>query len=585
MKDAETTTLMEQLEQLNRQLDAVIHFDEFLNKFLHSLAEAIGAERVFLFLVDESTSNLRMTTATGAQVQETPGIELAKSDPFAMALQKAEWTLTFNGAPTSAERFGESTFYRRFIKQNRLTTAIPMKHRGNLLGALFLSADGSDFVHSPRHREALQVTLTKFTQAVHLFRVCAQHLHQEQLEKSILLEVGKRISSSLELEEVLDLIIDSLKLVVPYDEAAIFLINEKTGAIENEVYRGYDPEVIEKVRLKVGQGLTGWVAKNGVPVIVPDVSKDPRYIPARPETRSEMAVPLQSGPKVIGVFNLESNRENAYSEHHLQLLETFASQAALAIENARLYREALKRRDTLKELQVARGVQRALLPKSTPTVKGFSFSAMNKPSHLVSGDLYDIIRLSDGRVVLTIGDVSGKGTPSAILMADFFATYRGLLRQRFPLGVILTRLNEHLRERASREHFVTFFLGILDPRTKKLEYINAGHNPPILFRANGTAELLDQGGPALGFVEATRFEKATVKLNSGDLLVLFTDGVTEAQNPQGELFGVERLIETLRRSSHRKPSALKWDIHTAVRKFVGYDSLQDDLTLLIAKVR
>ncbi|RMD89590.1 MAG: GAF domain-containing protein, partial [Calditrichaeota bacterium] len=383
--------------------------------------------------------------------------------------------------------------------------------------------------------------------------------------------------------KVLNTIIDSLKEVVPYDAAVIFLINEKTCEIEQEVSRGYNPDFIQKLHLKVGQGLSGWVAKTGQPILVPDVRKDKRYVVADPQTLSEIAVPLMRGKKIIGVFNVESKKVNAYTWQDVELLKTFASQATITIENARLFKEALHKRYLEKELEVAREIQKALLPKRLPKVKRFAFAALNVPSEQVGGDFYDAIKLADGTVSLAIADVSGKGTPGAILMSNLSATFRSQVRRDLPPDVILERVNKLFCETITSGSFATFFYGKLNPRTKSFEYANAGHNPPLLIRSDGSMEFLKKGGLIMGFLPRVEYNREEVQLAPGDLLIMYTDGLTEAENKKGQLFGTERLIKVVKKHTKLPPTVVKRKIFQELKKFLKGSPLSDDVTLLLVK--
>lgn len=412
-----------------------------------------------------------------------------------------------------------------------------------------------------------------------------ERLRREAKEKATLAEVGKRISSSLDLQEVLHAIVEAVREVVPCDHAAVFLLDQDKGELRYAVYQGIAEQVPSDFRLKVGQGLVGWVAITGQPVLIKDVRNDSRYLRFYEDSRSELDVPIKRGDRVLGVISLESRRRGAFDQHHLELLQAFAGQAAVAIENALLLEELVEKRRLEQELEIARQVQRALLPRSLPRIRGYRFAAVTIPSGLVGGDLYDVVEFGDGSIALAIGDVAGKGTPGAILMATLYSTYRGLLRKGFAPRKLMRSLNNLLVERLDAESFATLFLSVLVPAERRLRYCNGGHNPPLLIHADGSFKKLAEGGPVLGFVPNLRYTDGVIELNPGDVLLLYTDGVTEAMNAREEMFGEDRLLELAVANRHLDPRRLRDRIVQAVREFRGTAPLEDDLTLLIVKVQ
>ncbi|MBM3265433.1 MAG: SpoIIE family protein phosphatase, partial [candidate division Zixibacteria bacterium] len=356
-----------------------------------------------------------------------------------------------------------------------------------------------------------------------------ENAHQEVLGRSALYEVGKRISSSLDLEEVLTLIIESLRMVIPYNAAVILLLDKGKGVVSQQTIRGYGNIGTETMLLKVGEGISGWAAKMGKAIIVPDVRKDPRYADLRPETRSEMAVPLIQGDEVIGVFNIESDLLDAYDERDQALLEAFASQATIAIQNARLYQESRRGRQLEHELGVAGEIQRALMPRNIPHPDGVVLSVLSEPSAEVGGDFYDILTIGDKYIGMAVGDVVGKGVPAAIMMASLYTVFHEYATDPLMMpSDVMTRVNAKLNETTAPDRFATLFYGVLNLRDGAVHYCNAGHNPPLLCRADGSVSYLDTGGLVLGAFPNAEYALGETELAEGDILVLYTDGVTEA---------------------------------------------------------
>ncbi len=404
------------------------------------------------------------------------------------------------------------------------------------------------------------------------------------LEKEVLFEVTKALSAPLDLDEVIEAIFRALKPVVDYDAAAIYLVNPSTLALEQVADIGYPEGSDEAFGLRVGVGLVGWVAKTGEAVIVSDVRKDARYVAARPSSRSELAAPLILEGRTIGVFNLESDREDAYHEGHLELVKAFASHAAVAVERARLTRALLERRRLEKELAIARDIQLSFLPREAPAIAGFDLAGAARPHAEVGGDYYDYIRVSDTRLGLAIADSSGKGIPAALLMAGFRMSLLAEIRNEFAIRAVMRKVNSLLHESTERDKFVTAFYGVLDIKHRALIFTNAGHNPPILAREDGTIERLTAGGVALGVLPDAHYEERPLALRDRDVLLLYTDGVSEAESPTGEQYGQHRLERLLVRLRERSAQEILDGVVDDVLAWAGERGQNDDLTLMVVKV-
>src|SRR5512140_1249839 len=285
---------------------------------------------------------------------------------------------------------------------------VPLLRRGACLGVIECldKADGGRF------GEADQSTLESVSEDMAVAIENAQlyfDTRRKSLERAVLLEVGRAIALPLSLPQVLEAIMDQLRRIVHYDAAAIYLVDKETHEVLAEASRGYPPELTEAFKLLEGEGIVGWVAKTGESVIVADTTRDRRYVAARHSTRSEMACAIVSQGRIIGVFNLENDDADAYHDGHLEFLKTFASQAAAAIERARLLDAALEARNLEKELEIARGIQESFLPKGSPSIPGLDIAGVNTSYSEVGGDYYDFIPIVENQLGLAIGDVSGKG--------------------------------------------------------------------------------------------------------------------------------------------------------------------------------
>jgi len=409
----------------------------------------------------------------------------------------------------------------------------------------------------------------------------------------MLLDITKKISRSLDLQEVLNLVMDTLDSLIPYDAAGIFLIEcgdkelvpeaEEPCQFKAEAVRGYDIQELYDLHLKLGEGFLGSVALSGTPIISNDVRGDPVYVNARDRTRSEMVAPIISNDEVIGCFDLESDELNAYSDDDLEVLMLLASQVAIIIEKVMLHEQLIEKKRLEGQLEVARQVQLELLPANDPLLTGFDISGYNFPTEEVSGDYYDWVRVYDDQIGIVIADVSGKGVPAAILMAFLRASLRAASHIGYSAHISMAKVNYLLWESIERNQFVTAFYGILDATTRTLSYSNAGHNPPVLIKANGETRFLDPGEQPLGMFQGTRYHEYHVVFEPGDVFVLYTDGATEAESPDGEEFGRERLAEAVKQSLNKPAREMIAGIQMAVLEWTASVGANDDVTFFVIK--
>lgn len=410
----------------------------------------------------------------------------------------------------------------------------------------------------------------------------------------MLLDITKKISRSFDVEEVLNLVMDTLGSLLPYDAAGIYIVepdkqltgteNQEAGrALRTEVVRGYDIEDLRNLHLKVGEGIIGYVAQTGEPVISPDVCDDARYISARKETHSEMVAPIISNDEIIGVFDLESDRFNAYTEDDLQVLLLLTSQVAIIVEKAMLHEQLVEKKRLEAQLEIAREVQLTLLPARHPQLEGFDISAFNFSTEGVSGDYYDFVRIYEDQLGLVIADVSGKGVPAALLMAFLRASLRAAIHTGYAPNISMAKVNYLLWESIENNQFVTAFYGVLDATNHTLAYTNAGHNPPLLMDKDGNGRFIERGGLPLGMFADARYYEYYLPIESGQTLVLYTDGATEAANGSSEEFGRERLEQSVRAARHESARDLINFIYKDVLAWTEGHGVSDDVTFVVVK--
>jgi sigma-B regulation protein RsbU (phosphoserine phosphatase) len=566
--------------ETSKILNSTLNLDELLDIILDLTTKAMEAEASSFLLLDKKTDELTFFVALKDKIKQK------KTIPLKMGQGIIGWVAQ-NQTPVILDEVRKDPRFSSELDQHlglevRSLICIPLFRRDKLIGVVeaFNKKEGKKF-------DANDLAILKTLADQIAIAIDNSYLYIESkrktLEKEMLLEIDKVLSSSLDLEEILELILESLKKVVHYNAGGIFLVNRQTKEIEQIKIIGFDPSIEADLKLKIGTGLTGWVAKTGEPVIVPDISKDSRYINARFETKSEMVAPMRIDEKIIGVFDLQSDQMNSYDENDLELLTAFASQAAVSVERARLYQEIIKKRELEEELKIARKIQESFFPQEKPKISGFDLAGMNIPSEQVGGDYYDFIKIIESQVGVAIADVSGKGIPASLIMASFRASLKAEIRNNYAIRIIFSKVNNLLFESIERENYVTAVYGVLDTKNKIFTFSNAGHNAPILRRTTGQFEYLTEGGFALGMFENSVYEEKPMVLNSGDILVFYTDGVTETKGSDEEEFGIERLQEVIEKNKNASAREIQEKIIQAVKSFATGKSQADDLTMIVVK--
>jgi phosphoserine phosphatase RsbU/P len=492
------------------------------------------------------------------------------------ASQSPQRTENLSDFPDSAR------IHRALGIRSQRVMASPLVRRGTLLGVIevFFRESSRKFTDV----ELLFLTALSYQIAVGLnYFKLSEQAERLSLEEEKLAEVSQRVSASLDLDELLDVIIDALRLLVPYDAAGIYLLDKSSQEIQRMVVYGYEISVDQNEILNVGRAAREIVSEQGTASILNDLEEHPAFLNARSAARSAMAAPILSNNRMIGVFTLESDEQDVYTRSDLALFEKFTHQVALSIEKAQLYRALLDKKRLEQELSIAREIQLSFLPASPPQLNGFEVAGLNIPSRLVSGDYYDFIRIVDGQWGLVVGDVSGKGIPSSLIMASFRASLLAEIRNNYAIRTIMAKVNQLLWESTDDHQFVTAFYGVLDEQRRILTYCNAGHNPIILIRADGSALRLETGGLILGAFSDSVYWEDFVQILPDDLLLLYTDGVTEIYNEAEEEYGVDRLQSLATLNRQRSAKEITQLVKDQILDFAADKTPQDDFTLVVLK--
>lgn len=405
-----------------------------------------------------------------------------------------------------------------------------------------------------------------------------------------LMEVSAIFNSTLDLDELLGLVMEKAQSVMHAEASSVMLINPETNRLECKIALGeVGDQVANVLQLEKGQGVAGWVWQQGESLMVPDVSQDPRFFRQMDQTsgfqtKTILAAPLIAKDRIIGVAEVINRSDGRqFDEHDQELFIAFCRHVALAIENARIHQLALQQLRMQQQLDSAKIIQQSFMPQILPggTAAHYKLAARNLQATSVGGDFYDAIELPGERLGLIIGDVSGKGVPAALYMARLMSDLRLYASRGTNPDELLSNMNESLTVRSRQGMFVTVEYVIIDTETGHVVMANAGHLPMLWIspQQGKTCWLNNSAGIPLGILPQQKFDTAEFDLNSGDFIVLFTDGIVEARNPEGQALGLERLSNIA--MNHPDAEALLQQILRTVTEHMQHVSQQDDITALV----
>ncbi len=449
---------------------------------------------------------------------------------------------------------------------------------------IVLEEETLGWVVGAEQASAIAALLSHLAEREYEKRTLSTETLERYKEINLLYTISQKMAACLKPVDVAQLVIQEARKLITASSASVMLLTPETNTLDVLAAVGSAAET--RLSLRPGEGIAGNVLINGKGVIVNDARSDPNFIQGEQEVASLICTPLQVEERTFGVMNISNDTPIQYTAGDLKLASALTMQAAVSIENARLHAEQLERERIVKELEIARNIQQSLLPSSIPTLAGADMAAMSLPAKEVGGDFYDFIPITPEALGLVIADVSGKGVPAALFMALSRALMRanGLRVDEVAQSVIQT--NRLILECATSGLFVTLFYGILDPQRRVLRYVSAGHNPPVLFRnATGEVELLEAEGIALGVIDEIELEEKTVSVAPGDVIVMYTDGVTESINTNQEEFGEARLIEEIKEHHALPAEALMARItHDILTEFTQGEPQFDDFTMMVIKI-
>jgi sigma-B regulation protein RsbU (phosphoserine phosphatase) len=571
VEPADVAYLMQLTEALNTTLD----LQTLLNRTSELVHAVIHYQIFAILLLNDRTHDLRMRF----QIGHTPEIErmripVGKGVTGQVVLTREP--ILLNDVSTAENYISANPAVRSEL-------AVPLIAKNRLIGVIDLESEEAGYFQ-PEHLRVLTLTASRIAQAIENARLYARVSRQAQTLE-VLNEIAVELASILELDPLLERVGQLLRRLIDYQMFTIMLLDEKGETlITRYAWRfGYAHAPLRRV--PITSGLVGAAVREWRFINVPDVRKDPRYVPMNEETRSELVMPLFYKGRIIGVLDLEHTRTGFFHEEHERILTTMAAQVAIAIENARLY-QAVKRqeRQLERDVAMAREVQLRLLPPTAPEHPHAEMAVRFLPARTIGGDLYDFVDYGPNRTAIVLGDVSGKAAPAALFAALVSGIMRSAAAQLPEPAQMLALLNDAIQERKLESQYVTMLFCLWNDENQTLQVSNSGAVQPILCR-EGQASIIRAEGFPLGLFPDVIYDELTVTTQPGDAIVFVSDGILDAENDQGEMYGHEQLSNLL--CSHRgQPAQEIADVILAdVSRFQGAHDRFDDETIIVLRVR
>jgi phosphoserine phosphatase RsbU/P len=564
--------LLEVADVLATSLD----LDTTLSRVAEVVRKVIDYEIFAILLLNEKTQELRFRFQVGYPADFTDGARVKLGEGVTgQAAQSRQAVLV--------DDVTQDPKYIAAVPNVRSELAVPLITKNRVIGVIDLEARNPGYF-TEEHSRLLTLVASRIAGGIENAQLYTRTTRQARI-LLLLNEIARELSSILNLDELLNRVAELLRRLIDYQMFSILLLDSSGEKLQHRFSLRFRENIHLKHEVPLGRGLVGYAAQTKEAVLVPDVSKDPRYIEGNPETRSELAVPLIYKDKVIGVLDLEHTRRNFFTDDHRRTMMTLAAQVAIAIENARLYEEIARQERRLeRDLALARELQMRLLPQTLPKLENLELAAKFVPARAIGGDLYDFIPYSLSRLGIVIGDVSGKGAPAAI----YAALVSGILRSHAPIepgpAEMLRAVNLSLAERRIEAQFVSLIYAVWDDEHRTLLVANSGLPRPIHVHA-GKNHVIEATGLPLGLFDDANYDEFRFKMKPGDMFVFFSDGILDARNRKGELFGrtrVEKLV--LECASKSADCVVNTLFKAAAEHSAGVESF-DDQTVVAIKVK
>jgi phosphoserine phosphatase RsbU/P len=564
------------LTEIGEEVNASLDLDEVLARTAALIKRHIDYEifGVLMFEGDGSYLRHRFSIGYPRELAENLRIPLG---------QGITGTAAATGHPVRVSDTTEDPRYINAIENVHSELAVPLMLQNRCVGVLDIQSRHPDYFTRDQQK-ILTLLASRLAITVENARLF-QKVRMQADTLLLLNEVSRETASILDVEELLRRAAEQTKRVIDYQILSIMLYDEEQKVFRHRVDVKHGQHVQGKLRVAVSEGIVGAAATLKEPVLVADVTKDPRYVMANPETRSELAIPMMHKGKVVGVLDLESPQLNYFTEDHVQTLSILAANLAVSLENARLYEQVARDEARLeRDLQAAKRIQGALLRPVPTEDYGVDLAARYLSAREVCGDLYEFLRYGSQQLGIALGDVSGKGTAAALYGAVSIGIMRSLAPQKLQPAEMLRQMNQLVGERRIEGRFMTACFATWQRGRRKLRVANAGQSQPLLYK-DGRCGKIELTGFPLGIYEDVTYDEWGVTLEPGDILVFHSDGIAETANSEGQFFGTQRLRKLIEDKHAVNAPELADLVLREVDWFSQSAPLSDDRTLVVLKVR
>jgi len=564
------------LAQIGEEVNASLDLDEVLAKTAALIKRHIDYEIFGVLMLEGDGSYLKHRFAIGYPRDLAENLRIPVG-------QGITGTAAATGHSVRVSDTSKDSRYINAIDSVRSELAVPLMMQGKCVGVLDIQSRHIDYFTRDQ-QNILTLLASRLAVAIENARLFQQV--RAQADTLLLLnEVSRETSSILDVEELLRRAAEQTKRVIDYQILSIMLYDEDQKVFRHRLDVKHGHRVQGKLRAAVSEGIVGAAATLREPVLVPDVTKDPRYLMVNPETRSELSIPMIHKGKVIGVLDLESPQLNYFTEDHVQTLSILAANLAVSVENARLYEQVARDEARLeRDLQAAKRIQGALLRPVPSEDYGLDMAARYLSAREVCGDLYEFLRYGPQQLGVALGDVSGKGTAAALYGAVAIGIMRSLAPQKLQPAEMLRQMNQLVGERRIEGRFMTACFATWQKGRQKLRVANAGQSQPLLYK-DGRCDKIQLAGFPLGIFEEVSYDEWGVTLVSGDIVVFHSDGLAETANKEGQFFGTQRLQKLVEQHHETSATELADLLLREVDWFAESAPLADDRTLVVLKVR
>jgi phosphoserine phosphatase RsbU/P len=564
--------LIEVADVLNTTLD----LDTLLQRVAEVVKRVIDYEIFSILLLNERHQELRFRFQIGHLPEVAERIRVKVGEGVTGRAVKERQAILVDDV-------NKDLGYIEALPRVRSELAVPLITKNKVIGVIDLEARQPGYFNE-EHSRLLMLIGSRIAVSIENARLYTRIVRQANT-LALLNEISQDLTSILNLDQLLKRIGDLLLKIIDYQMFSILLLDENKEKLVHRFSVRFKENIQLKHDIPLGRGLVGTAAQLKQPVLVSDVTKDPRYIKSNPETRAELCVPLIYKDKVIGVLDLEHTRRGYFTEEHVRTMSTLAAQIAIAVENATLYeRIAREEKRMERDLAMAREVQHHLLPPACPILKNAELASHFNPAHAIGGDMYDFLDYKAPRACIIVSDVSGKGAPAALYAALVSGIIRSVAATEPTPAVLLSSVNGSLNQRRLDANYVVLCCALWDDEKKTMRVANSGLPRPIYCHA-GHAHMIESAGLPLGMFSDAAYDETTIQAKSGDVFAFFSDGIVDASNHRDEQFGRVRIEKVIAENADKNAQQIVDALFDAANKFSAGAPVFDDQTAVVLKVK